>query len=162
MLRIGLRSPPCISHDQAVLAAAIHCQTLPRSVGAARANVAHTRLSRAHPEPLLVSRASDSEPRVLTSKESGGSQSPARSERSEAATIMGEINLEEGVPEGEERWRDEGGSGESTHFHAHGWRPDPVLSGQAHQDATDPAVAPPTVRVADGDAVGERDAPGES
>lgn len=40
---------------------------------------------------------------------------------------MGEIDLEEGVPDGEERWRDEGGSGESTHFHAHGWRPDPVV-----------------------------------
>lgn len=39
---------------------------------------------------------------------------------------MGVTNSEEGIPEGEDRWRDEGGSGESTHFHEHGWRPDPV------------------------------------
>ncbi|WP_371030603.1 hypothetical protein [Pseudoclavibacter sp. JSM 162008] len=92
---------------------------------------------------------------MLLWDESGDSQSPAGSERSEAATIMGEDSIEEGVPEGEERWRDEGGSGESTHFHTHGWRPDPVLPGQARPGATDPAIAPTTVAVAESDDPGE-------
>ncbi|PPF75582.1 hypothetical protein [Pseudoclavibacter sp. Z016] len=61
---------------------------------------------------------------------------------------MGVTNIDEGVPEGEERWRDEGGSGESTHFHAHGWRPDPVVpnsapsAGAAPDGVTPPAPVP--------------------
>ncbi len=62
---------------------------------------------------------------------------PHRSERSEAATIMGEVNFDEGVPEGEERWRDEGGSGESTHFHPHGWQPDPAAAAAGPEDDAD-------------------------
>ncbi|PPF34883.1 MULTISPECIES: hypothetical protein [unclassified Pseudoclavibacter] len=57
---------------------------------------------------------------------------------------MGVTNIEEGVPEGEERWRDEGGSGESTHFHAHGWRPDPVVPNSAPSAVAAPdGVTPP-------------------
>lgn len=70
---------------------------------------------------------------------------------------MGDVKDEEGVPEGEGRWRDEGGSGESTHFHRHGWTADEA---QLAGTSTDADAASQTLDESDG-ATGVAEAKGD-